>query len=88
MRGQRGCEKKSWVYSLIIFDVDNPNKKFCKPCKEQGIDKEIKCGINSTNTTNIIRHLNYKHPILYFNTKKNIILLLENIVFFVILTKQ
>ena len=43
---------------------------FCKPCKDKGIDRELKCGGISKNTTNIIRHLDSAHPIIALATKK------------------
>ena len=69
MKGKRGPrEKKSWVYKLVIINVDNI--MYCKPCKEKGIDKELKCGGLNKNTTNIIRHLEAQHPVEALATKK------------------
>ena len=69
MKGKRGPrEKKSWVYKLVIINVDNT--MHCKPCKEKGIDHELKCGGANKNTTNIIRHLDTQHPVEALATKK------------------
>ena len=69
MPGPGGREKTSWVYTLIVLDPEN-NKRFCKPCKDQGVTKEIKCGKGNLNTTNMIRHLDTVHPILAHNAKQ------------------
>ena len=69
MKGKRGPrEKKSWVYKLVIINVDNT--MHCKPCKEKGKIHELKCGGANKNTTNIIRHLDAQHPVEALATKK------------------
>ena len=59
---------KSWVYVLVEFDPVDNSKRYCKPCQEDGIKFELRCGGrigtgSRQNTTNIIRHMEYKHPV-------------------------